>query len=167
MKNLIAILFGGILLAAMFSRPAEAQILELRQTVFGMDCAPCAHGLEQRMSKLEGVESVSVSLNNSLLTATLDPGNRLTLVKVRKSIKDSGFQPKEAELTVAGTILKVDGIYILETEAGEKFVLTSGDHEIDLPDELPQKVVVSGKAKVGETPEVELAVQSIEVKTTG
>lgn len=163
MKYLTSILLTGFILTGLITHPSSAQILELKQTVYGMDCAPCAHGLEKRMSNLEGVESATVSLNNSLLEAKLNSENNLTLLKIRKSVEDSGFQPKEAELKIAGVIRKEDDSFILETEAGEEFVLTSDDRKIDSWFEgLPQKAVITGKAEEGKAEKIKMVVQAIE-----
>lgn len=143
----------------------DAQILELKQTVYGMDCAPCAHGLENRISNLEGVESATVSLNNSLLQAKLKTGNKLTLSKIMKSVEDSGFQPKEAELKVEGTIQKKGDSFILETSSGEQFLLTAkeGAQIVQwVEDEFPQQVIVTGKAGDEKTKNITLIAQAIE-----
>jgi hypothetical protein len=54
------------------------------------------------MQKLDGVESVKVSLNDGLTILDLRPGNRVTLAKLRQVIKDNGFVPKEAQILARG-----------------------------------------------------------------
>lgn len=164
MKYLTSILITGIIMVGLFPHQSNAQILELRQIVYGMDCAPCAHGLEQRISKMEGVESVTVSLNNELLEAKFTPGNRLTLMEIRKSVEESGFLPKDAELKVKGTIQKDADSFILETSSGEQFIITTkGGAQIkQWVDRFPEQVIVTGKAGNEKAQKISLVVQTIE-----
>jgi hypothetical protein len=48
------------------------------------------------MQKVDGVESVRVSLNEGLTILDLKPGNNVTVAKLRQIIKDNGFVSKEA-----------------------------------------------------------------------
>lgn len=166
MKYLLSTLVSAVFLFGIFSSQTEAQIIELRQTVYGMDCAPCAHGLANRISNMEGVESVSVSLNNSLLEVTFNAENDLTLREIQKSVEDSGFQPKEAELKITGFIKKENGnTFVLETQTDEEYILIPNDQEIEaLVNDLTQQVVVTGKTNEEEEEESEipLIIESIE-----
>lgn len=105
MKSLIPILITGVFIFGLFPCQAKAQILEPNQAAYGMDYAPCTQGLERRVTKVEGMESVSVSQNNSLLEEILNSGNNLTLRTIRKLIEDSGFQPGDTEFKVADMVI--------------------------------------------------------------
>ena len=54
------------------------------------------------MQKVEGVESVRVSLNDGLTILDLEPGNAVTMAKLRQIIKNNGFVSKEAIATARG-----------------------------------------------------------------
>jgi copper chaperone CopZ len=54
--------------------------------------------------KLDGVESVDVSLERASAAIRLRPGNRITLPQLRQIIKNNGFTAKEATVTVLGTL---------------------------------------------------------------
>ena len=56
-----------------------AQLVKVDQEVFGMDCAPCAYGLERGLKKMDGLERVKVSLNDGKAYLTLAPNNELTI----------------------------------------------------------------------------------------
>jgi copper chaperone CopZ len=91
----------GLLLvgALMFAlRAALAGPLEVKQTVYGMDCAPCAYGVQKSLEKLPGVESAKVSLNTGVVDIRLKPGNDVTLEKIQEVIKAAGFEPKGGEV---------------------------------------------------------------------
>lgn len=74
------------------------------QTIFGMDCAPCAYGIEQGLRKLPGVTSVRVSLNEGKAAVTLEPNNATTLASIREVIRHNGFTPKDAQVLIAGQL---------------------------------------------------------------
>lgn len=87
--------------------PARADGLrEVDQTIFGMDCAPCAAGIERGLSKLPGVTSVRVSLNEGKAVAQLAPDSTTTLAQIREVIRHNGFTPKDASVTVVGRLVR-------------------------------------------------------------
>jgi copper chaperone CopZ len=57
------------------------------------------------IEKLEGVESVRVSLEEGLAAVTLVPGNALDPERIRKVARDGGFTPKQAEVRVRGRLV--------------------------------------------------------------
>ena len=59
--------------------------------------------------KLEGVDSVEVSLERASAAIVLRPGNRLTLPQLRQIIKNNGFVAKEATVTAVGTVIERGG----------------------------------------------------------
>ena len=54
------------------------------------------------MRKLDGVQSVKVSLKEGLTILDLKPENAVTLAKLRQVIKDNGFVAKEAQVIALG-----------------------------------------------------------------
>jgi hypothetical protein len=61
------------------------------------------------MRKLDGVESVEVSLERASAAIGLRAGNRITVSQLRQIIKNNGFTAKEATVTVVGTLLERGG----------------------------------------------------------
>lgn len=47
-----------IVMAVFGTFSSNAQITKVDQEVFGMDCAPCAYGLERGLKKMDGIEKV-------------------------------------------------------------------------------------------------------------
>ena len=54
------------------------------------------------MQKVDGVETVRVSLKDGLTILDLKPGNTVTLAKLRQIIKNNGFVSKEATVDASG-----------------------------------------------------------------
>ena len=61
------------------------------------------------LTKVEGVESVSVSLQRATADVQLRAGNRVTLAQIRQLVKDNGFVPREATVTVVGSLIERGG----------------------------------------------------------
>lgn len=142
---LVLVLAGGGLF-----QPTQAQLQKIEQTVFGMDCAPCAHAMEQSLGAMEGVETVTVRLNDGLATIELTETNSVAYRGVRTTVSDGGFAAKKALLEAKGTLRRTDDGWILETPVGEQFVLQEDDQtasgEGGLQDLKPnQQVTVTGR----------------------
>lgn len=162
MKKYILILVTGAFL--LFPLVSHGQLLEVKQTVFGMDCAPCAYGLEKRIQSMDGVQSATVSLNEGLLVADLKENNQLTLKQIREAVENSGFQPKEVTIAVAGKVIRQDdGEYVLETASQERFVLRAEDKTVfNKISEAGQPYVITGRAEISESGDTRLWVLNIE-----
>jgi copper chaperone CopZ len=65
------------------------------------------------MRKLPGVESVDVSLERATTDIQLRPGNTVTLVQLRKVIKNNGFTAEAADITVVGRVSERSGQPVL------------------------------------------------------
>jgi copper chaperone CopZ len=93
-------LLSALLTAALaFSvATARAELRKVEQVVYGMDCAPCAYGLEKGLKKLKGVKDVTVSLNKGTAIVELKPGNKVTVEDIKKIVRKNGFTPKETKI---------------------------------------------------------------------
>jgi copper chaperone CopZ len=149
MKDLSKLVFGLVLAALLApSSSAYAQLQKVEQTVFGMDCAPCAYGLEKQMTGFEGVESASVSLNDGRATLQFAEENDLRLEKLRTAIQESGFSAQKATVHVAGTVQQRGRRWTLTTPAGERYVLKG-----DALDAKPGgRATVTGTVPKGKAP---------------
>jgi copper chaperone CopZ len=115
----------GLLSIAAIGASAKAEgLLEVEQIVFGMDCTPCAYGVEKSLSRLPGVEKVTVSLNQGKASLILAPANRVTIQQIRTRIRDGGFTPKEAYVRAAGKIMLRDDQVELAIAPGSVLRLT-------------------------------------------
>jgi len=79
--------------------------------------------------KVEGVESVKVSLNEGYADIKLKPGSKVSVEQIRAVVRDNGFTPKGADVQVMGEL----------TERGGKPALAvSGLDLVYLLDALPE-----------------------------
>lgn len=113
--------------------PAWADGLrEVDQTIFGMDCAPCAAGVEQGLGKLPGVTSVRVSLNEGKAVAQLAPDSATTLAQIREVIRHNGFTPKDASVTLVGRLVRDSERWWIDAGHAGRWLLDAPD--LPLPD---------------------------------
>lgn len=121
--------FTALAIAVLAAAPALAAqpdgLLEVRQLVFGMDCAPCAHAIRTGLLELQGVKTAGVNLNSGLVVVTLAPGNDVKLADIRKAILKEGFTPKGTQVTVAGQLVRQADEIQLVTSRGESYRLAS------------------------------------------
>ncbi len=115
---------------------ADAQLLEVKQVIYGMDCAPCARGVEASLKRLEGIRSVTISLNNGTAAISLASDNRQTLREIRQRISDNGFTPKDAEVKLSGTLREKNGKFLIETGTGETYAIESRDETMHAFEQL-------------------------------
>ena len=69
----------------------------------------CAFAVRGAIKKVQGVESVDVSLNKGLATVKLKPGNSVNIEQFWELIKKNGYTPKETRVVVRGEVLAGSG----------------------------------------------------------
>ena len=106
-------------------------LTRVEQRIFGMDCAPCAYGIEQGLKRLSGVTDVRVSLNDGVAVVALAADNTTTIESIRKVIRDNGFTPKVAKVTVTGKLVRADGQMWLEASGLPRYQLTGNTKEVE------------------------------------
>lgn len=79
---LVGLLWSGLTMGA-------GTLYELR--VDGLACPFCAYGIEKKLSRTAGVESVEVDLERGLVLVKAKEGARLTERQMRRLIEDTGF----------------------------------------------------------------------------
>jgi cation transport ATPase len=89
---------------ALSTLAAHAQYQQVNLTVFGMDCAPCAHAIHVSMMGIQGVNVVDVDLNTGLVSIKLAPGNSAAMRQFNEAVEKNGFTHKDAQVMVRGNL---------------------------------------------------------------
>lgn len=77
------------------------------------------------MKKVQGVESVKVSLNEGRAMIVLKPGNSVRLEQIRKAVEEQGFTPKDAKVKAVGDLTGTSGkLQFTVTGSREVFPVT-------------------------------------------
>lgn len=112
-KRIVFLLMGGLLLAGLSSAALADGLVQVNQMIFGMDCAPCAWGIQKGLEKLPGVQHATVSLNDGQAAIQLAPDNTITLAEIQTVIRHGGFTPKQAKVQVSGKLAEQGGQFQL------------------------------------------------------
>lgn len=137
------LLLTGFLAIAPLAAHAEYQQVKL--TVFGMDCAPCAHAIHVSMKGIPGVQDVNVDLNTGLVSIQLAPGNRAAMREFNEAVEKNGFTHKDAQVVVRGQISGSAGAPVLTvTGTNDHYALTPAGPVTDLSALIGKEVSVTG-----------------------
>jgi copper chaperone CopZ len=140
MKKLIAAAFFALLPLA-----AHAEYEQVNLTVFGMDCAPCAHAIHVSMKGIEGVNTVDVDLNTGLVTIKLTPGNGASMRQFNQAVEKNGFTHKDAEIVVKGKLTGTANAPVLEVSGTQdRYALSPASANLDIVSLLGKTVTVGG-----------------------
>lgn len=146
----------GLTALALSSLAAHAEYNQVNMTVFGMDCAPCAHAIHVSMKGIQGVNTVDVDLNTGLVAIQLAPGNAAGMQQFNQAVEKNGFTHKDAKIVARGKVTGTATAPVLEvTGTSDKFALAG--NEANLAALIGKNVTVSGtlpqapKGKVADT----------------
>ncbi|MFQ5487244.1 MAG: heavy-metal-associated domain-containing protein [Gammaproteobacteria bacterium] len=81
----------GVLLWSSLALGAGKQY-DLR--VDGLSCPFCAYGIEKKLKKTEGVETVDIDLKRGVVVVKAREGVKLTEPQMKQLVKDAGFTLK-------------------------------------------------------------------------
>ncbi len=150
MKSLLAL---GLF--ALSSVAAHAEYDQVNMTVFGMDCAPCAHAIHVSMKGIQGVNKVDVDLNTGLVAIQLAPGNSAGMQQFNQAVEKNGFTHKDAKVVAKGRITGTAAAPVLEvTGTTDKYALAGNG--ANLASLIGKTVTVSGtlpQAPKGKVPD--------------
>lgn len=136
---------------------ARAEYRTVDMTVFGMDCAPCAHAVHVSVKGIQGVDTVNVDLNTGLVQIALAPDNHADMRQIEQAIEKNGFTHKDAKVVVRGTITGAANAYVLQVAGtGDHYTLQASGTPADLVSLAGKTVEVKGtlpQAGRGKVPE--------------
>jgi len=120
-----------MIIAVLGTFSSNAQIQKVDQEVFGMDCAPCAYGLERGLKKMEGLQNVRVSLNDGKAYLKLSENNNLSLRQIQEEVEENGFSAKNAEVVIEGKLINKNGGFELQTGAETYSIVNSSSGDLN------------------------------------
>jgi copper chaperone CopZ len=110
------------------------------------------------LKSVAGVDTVNVSLEKGLASATLKPGNTATLKQLNDAIAKNGFTMKQSEATIDGQVVEEGGKLKLQISgSNDKLDLVAEAGAPSADNLIGKNVEVSGtlpEAPKGKTPEV-------------
>jgi copper chaperone CopZ len=153
MKKILA-----LSLLALSTLAAHAEYEQVNLTVFGMDCAPCAHAIRVSMKGIQGVNTVDVDLNTGLVSVKLASGNGAAMRQFNEAVEKNGFTHKDANVLVRGQLSgSAQSPFLDVTGTKDRYALTPLAAGTDISGLLGKAVLIegilpqSGKGKVSDT----------------
>lgn len=78
-------------MALLWSTAAFAAGTQYVLRVDGLACPYCAYGIEKKLKKTEGVETIDIDINKGVVKVNVAEGVTLTEAQMAKLINDAGF----------------------------------------------------------------------------
>lgn len=94
MKHSILVLTA---ILTLFAFPAFAAGETVQIKILGMVCDFCAQSMEKVFMKTDQVESMDISLKDSLITLNMKEGQTFTDEAIEKYITDSGYKTESVQ----------------------------------------------------------------------
>jgi copper chaperone CopZ len=66
-------------------------------TVTGLSCPFCAYGLEKRLRRLEGLDSLHIEFQSGQVALYLRDGSKVGDQEIRRLVTDAGFEARKIE----------------------------------------------------------------------
>jgi len=99
--------------------------------------------------KLDGVESVDVSLDKASADIHLTPNNRVTLAQLRAAIKKNGYATRDAQVEARGKIVVRDGRPMVDLLNGSTMPLDRAPTE-SVADRIVEITGIAKSANAGD-----------------
>jgi copper chaperone CopZ len=136
---------------------ARAEYRTIDMTVFGMDCAPCAHAVHVSLKGIQGVDTVNVDLNTGLVQIQLAPNNHADMRQIEQAIEKNGFTHKDAKVVLRGTLSGAGNDFVLQVAGtGDRYTLQPAASPADLAALAGRPVQIAGtlpQAAKGKVPD--------------
>jgi copper chaperone CopZ len=137
------IFFAAVITLSSVAAHAEYERVNL--TVFGMDCAPCAHAIHVSMKGIQGVDKVDVDLNTGLVAIQLTPGNGANMRQFNQAVEKNGFTHKDAVIVAKGKLTGTASAPVFEVAGTQdRYTLTPAANSADVATLLGKTVAVTG-----------------------
>jgi len=134
-----------VAILALTSFAARAQYQQVNLTVFGMDCAPCAHAIHVSMKGIQGVNTVDVDLNTGLVSVKLSPSNGASVRQFNEAVEKNGFTHKEANIVARGRLTgTATALFFEVTGTQDRFALIPNAAGMNIAPLLGKTVTVAG-----------------------
>jgi hypothetical protein len=112
------------------------------------------------VKRLDGVESVELSLQRAMADIRLRDGNRITLEQIRQIVKDTGFTPKNAVVVAVGTPVQRQGKPAFNVSGIDSLLVIAAER-------TPPALVKEAMAAGGSTPVASEIAGTVELKADG
>lgn len=134
---------------------ARADVKEVRLGVKGATCATCAFALRKAFKRLDGVADAQLTTKLACMQVQMKPGLWPDLPRMQRTIRESGFEAKTAEIELVVTgMLRKEGDKLVVELAGMKVpqsvVIEPAALATEIDAQLNHRVELKGHWKASE-----------------
>ncbi len=105
------------------------------------------------MRKIDGVSDVKISLKEGAVTLRFAPSHRVTMERIRETIRSNGFAPKESDVRITGRLaVRGDSVLLLVPETNESYVLDDAPKAVGRRAEIRRSSVGTMMVVNGQVP---------------
>lgn len=108
---------------------SRAELLEAELKVNGMACPFCAFGIEKKLRAIEGVQDLTVFLDEGRIELVFSPENGASASDIEAAVKEAGFKLSGLRLEVRGTLARDTDTPVLDAGRNLRFLLLDGKNE--------------------------------------
>ncbi len=128
---------------------SRAELLEAELEVNGMACPFCAFGIEKKLRAVEGVQDLTVFLDEGRIELVFSPDNGASASDIEAAVKEAGFKLFGLPLEVRGTLAPDTDTPVLDAGRNVRFLLLdTNDNGSPLVGEALEKLRASARSGV-------------------
>ncbi len=128
---------------------SRAELLEAELEVNGMACPFCAFGIEKKLRAVEGVQDLTVFLDEGRIELVFSPENGASASDIEAAVKEAGFKLSGLQVEVRGTLARDTDTPVLDAGRNVRFLLLDAkDDGSPLVGEALEKLRASARSGV-------------------
>ncbi len=121
--------FVALTVCVLVPLSSRAELLEAELEVNGMACPFCAFGIEKKLRAIEGVQDLTVFLDEGRIDLVFSPENGASVSDIEAAVKEAGFKLSGLQLGVRGTLARDTDTPILDAGRNLRFLLLDGKND--------------------------------------
>ncbi len=121
--------FVALTVCVLVPLSSRAELLEAELEVNGMACPFCAFGIEKKLRAIEGVQDLTVFLDEGRIDLVFSPGNGASTGDIEAAVKEAGFKLSGLQLEVRGTLARDTDTPVLDAGRNLRFLLLDGKND--------------------------------------
>ena len=121
--------FVALTVCVLVPLSSRAELLEAELEVNGMACPFCAFGIEKKLRAVEGVQDLTIFLDEGRIELVFSPDNGASASDIEAAVKKAGFKLSGLQLEVRGTLARDTDTPVLDAGRNVRFLLLDGKND--------------------------------------
>jgi copper chaperone CopZ len=122
-EHRLAAVVVGFVVFLLIPSWSRAELLAADLDVRGMTCPFCAFGVEKKLGAIDGVQEVSILLDEGVIRLVFSRANEATAGDIQRAVEEAGFSLLKGKLKVRGRLVRASNEIILDAGSKARFRL--------------------------------------------